>query len=38
MSDQDQRLIPIMKREDYTLAELMQLVGLTHRATFQKNY
>ena len=24
--------------EDYTLAELMQLVGLTHRATFQKNY
>lgn len=27
-----------MKQEDYTLAELMQLVGLSHRATFQKNY
>lgn len=37
-SDQVQRLISVMKQEDYTLAELMQLVGLTHRATFQKNY
>ena len=27
-----------MKQGDYTFAELMQLVGLTHRATFQKNY
>lgn len=38
MSDQVQRLISVMKQNDYTLAELMQLVGLTHRATFQKNY
>ena len=38
MSDQVQRLISAMKQEDYTLAELMQLVCLTHRATFQKNY
>ena len=27
-----------MKQEDYTLAELIQLAGLTHRATFQNNY
>lgn len=38
VSDQVQRLISAMKQDDYTLAELMQLVGLTHRATFQKNY
>ncbi|NAR60983.1 Fic family protein [Acinetobacter haemolyticus] len=38
VSDQVQRLISAMKQKDYTLAELMQLVGLTHRATFQKNY
>ncbi len=38
VSDQVQRLISAMMQEDYTLAELMQLVGLTHRATFQKNY
>ena len=38
VSDQVQRLLLAMKQEDYTLAELMQLVGLTHRATFQKNY
>ena len=37
-SDHVQRLLSAMKQEDYTLAELMQLVGLTHRATFQKNY
>ena len=37
-SDHVQRLISAMKLEDYTLAELMQLVGLNHRATFQKNY
>lgn len=36
--DHVQQLISAMKQEDYTLAELMQLVGLTHRATFQKNY
>ncbi|ENV18211.1 hypothetical protein F964_01535 [Acinetobacter guillouiae NIPH 991] len=38
MSDQVQRLISTMKQEDYTLADLMQFVGLTHRATFLKNY
>ena len=38
VSDQVQRLVSAMKQGDYTLAELMQLVGLTHRATFQKNY
>nr|WP_270893141.1 Fic family protein [Acinetobacter baumannii] len=38
VSDQVQRLLSAMKQEDYTLAELMRLVGLTHRATFQKNY
>ena len=38
MSDQVQRLVSVMKQEDYTFTELMQLVGLTHRATFQKNY
>ena len=38
VSDQVQRLISAMKQEDYTLAELMQLVSLNHRATFQKNY
>ncbi len=38
VSDQVQRLISAMKQEEYTLAELMQLIGLTHRATFQKNY
>jgi hypothetical protein len=27
-----------MGQEEYSLAELMQLVGLTHRATFEKNY
>lgn len=38
MSDHVQRLLSAMKQEDYTLAELMELVGLTHRATFQRNY
>lgn len=36
--EQVQRLISAMKQEDYTLVELMQLVGLSHRATFQRNY
>ena len=38
VSEQVQRLISAMKQEDYTLTELMHLVGLSHRATFQKNY
>lgn len=37
-SDHVQRLISLLGQGDYTLAELMQLVGLTHRPTFQKNY
>ena len=37
VSDQVQHLISALRQDDYTLAELMQLVGLTHRATFQKN-
>ncbi len=37
-SDQVQRLLSMMEQDEYNLAELMQLVGLTHRATFQKNY
>ena len=35
-SDNVQRLISLLGQNDYTLAELMQFVGLTHRATFQK--
>ena len=27
-----------MGQDEYTLAELMQLLDLSHRATFQKNY
>ena len=38
MNDQVQRLISVMEQGEYSLAELMQLLGLTHRATFQKNY
>lgn len=38
VSDYVQRLISLLGKDDYTLAELMQFVGLTHRATFQKNY
>ncbi|WP_151831010.1 Fic family protein [Acinetobacter ursingii] len=37
-SDQAHRLISMMGQKDYSLTELMQLVGLNHRATFQKNY
>ena len=38
VSDQVQRLISALGQDDYTLAELMQFIGLAHRATFQKNY
>ena len=31
-------LISIMEAGEYTLLELMQLLGLSHRATFQQNY
>lgn len=37
-SDQVKRLIGLMQQQDYSLTELMQLVGLAHRPTFQKNY
>ena len=36
--DHVQCFVSVMGQEEYSLAELMQLVGLTHRATFQKNY
>jgi len=38
VSDQVQRLISVMQEKEYSLAELMQLLDLSHRATFQKNY
>lgn len=37
-SDQVKRLIYFMDKHEYTLAELMSLLGLSHRETFQKNY
>lgn len=37
-SDQVKRLVALMDKHEYTLAELMSLLGLSHRATFQKNY
>lgn len=37
-SDQVKRLLAVMQQQDYSLTELMQLVGLVHRPTFQKNY
>ncbi|WP_374253847.1 Fic family protein [Acinetobacter brisouii] len=38
VADQVKSLISIMEAGEYTLAELMQLLGLSHRATFQQNY
>ncbi|WP_180168959.1 Fic family protein [Acinetobacter sp. YH12021] len=38
VSDQVRHLVSTLGQDDYTLIELMQLLGLTHRATFQKNY
>lgn len=37
-SDQVKHLIGLMQQQEYSLTELMQLVGLVHRPTFQKNY
>lgn len=37
-SDQVKHLISFMGQDEYSLAELMQPLGLSHRATFQKNY
>ena len=38
VSDQVQRLISVMQEKEYSLANLMQLLNLSHRATFQRNY
>ena len=37
-SDQVKRLIQNMEQKEYSLTELMALLDLSHRATFQKNY
>jgi len=37
-SDQVKRLIEKMEQREYSLSELMSLLDLSHRATFQKNY
>lgn len=37
-SDQVKRLIGLMQQQEYNLTELMELMGLVHRPTFQKNY
>lgn len=37
-SDQVKRLIEKMEHKEYSLSELMSLLDLSHRATFQKNY
>ena len=38
VSDSVKRLLAAVGQEEYSLAELMQLVGLSHRATFLRNY
>jgi Fic family protein len=38
VSDSVKRLLAAMGQGEYSLSELMQLVGLSHRATFLKNY
>lgn len=38
VSDQVKRLIEKMEHREYSLNELMSLMDLSHRATFQKNY
>jgi Fic family protein len=37
-SDQVKRLIEKMEHKEYSLSELIALLDLSHRATFQKNY
>ena len=37
-NEQINRLVSVMGNAEYSLAELMPLVGLSHRATFLKNY
>lgn len=36
--DHVQRLISVMEHREYNLTELMSLLGLSHRSTFQQNY
>lgn len=36
--DQVQRLVSAMGKKEYSLTELMSLLGLSHRPTFQQNY
>jgi len=38
VSDQVKRLMQNMEQKEYSLTELMALLDLSHRATFQKNY
>jgi hypothetical protein len=38
VSDYVQRLILVMEHREYNLTELMSLLGLSHRPTFQQNY
>ncbi len=38
VSDQVMQLILLMDQREYRLTELMALLGLVHRASFQKNY
>ena len=37
-SDQVKRVIQNMEQQEYSLTKLMALLGLSHRATFPKNY
>ena len=37
-TDQVQRLISVMGQREYSLTELMSLLNLSHRPTFQQNY
>lgn len=36
--DHVQRLVSVMRQKEYSLTELMTLLGLSHRQTFQQNY
>lgn len=36
--DHVQRLVSVMGQKEYSLTELMTLLGLSHRQTFQQNY
>lgn len=38
VSVQVDKLISVMKKQEYSTKELMELVGIKHRPTFRKNY